>query len=46
MKCSYCPEEATHFGEGEPVCEAHIFGPAADEYELLRLGSCNLLDEK
>lgn len=35
MTCSYCPKPATHYGEGEPVCETHIPPAAAGEYRAI-----------
>lgn len=31
-RCAYGPERATLVGEGEAVCEQHVFGPARAEY--------------
>lgn len=36
MKCAYCDNEATHKGEGELVCEEHIYPDAADEYVRIK----------
>lgn len=31
--CDYCDEPATHYGEGEYVCERHIYPAARGEYK-------------
>lgn len=34
-RCAYCKEEATHHGEGEDVCNFHIYPEASNEYKEL-----------
>lgn len=36
--CSYCDAIATHHGEGEDVCKAHIHPVARDEYRPIQRG--------
>lgn len=33
--CTYCDRPATHVGEGEKVCRAHIYPDAANEYRRI-----------